>query len=118
MSSVNEAILLGRVGNDPEVRDINGGRIAKVSLATSRKYKDKEDTQWHRLVIFGKLVDVVERYVRKGDQLYVRGRIEYSTVEGDGGKKYFTDVIVNDLTLLGGSKSGAPSPSDDSSLPY
>lgn len=105
MSSVNECILLGRVGNDPEIRATSGGnRIAKVSLATSRKYNGNETTQWHRLTFFGKLVDVVEKYVAKGDQLYVRGRIEYSTTEHEGTTRYWTDVVVQDLTLIGRGK--------------
>lgn len=125
MSSVNECILLGRVGNDPEIRATSGGnRIAKVSLATSRKYNGNETTQWHRLTFFGKLVDVVEKYVAKGDQLYVRGRIEYSTVGEGESKKFFTDIVVNDLTLIGrGRVDPTPEPAKrgtgmDAELPF
>lgn len=107
--SVNRVTLLGNVGNDPEIRaTASGTRIAKLSLATNEAWKDKsgqkqERTQWHRLTIFGALVDVVEQWVKKGDRLYVEGRIEYSQVEGEGGTRFFTDIVVSDLVMLGGS---------------
>lgn len=109
MRSVNEVMLIGNVGQDPEVRATSSGsRIAKLSLATNRSWSDaagnkQEKTEWHRLTVFGRLVDVVEQYVRKGDRLYVRGRIEYSSTEGDGVTRYWTDIVVNDLVMLGGS---------------
>ena len=123
MKSVNEAILVGNVGNDPEIRTTQGGaRIAKLSLATGRTWTDKggqkqEKTDWHRLAVFGKLVDVVEQWVHKGDRLYIRGRIEYSTAESDQGTKYFTDIVVSDLVMLGGNKEHAASPSTTSDEP-
>lgn len=104
MKSVNEVILIGNVGADPDIRATSGGtRVAKVSLATSWKYKDEERTDWHRLTVFGRLVDVVAEWVKKGDRLYVRGRIEYSQTESDGVTKYWTDIVVNDLVMLGGN---------------
>lgn len=110
MRSVNECILIGHVGKEPEVRTAGGGtRIANFSLATSRKSKGEETTDWHRCVAFGKLVDVIEQWVHKGDPLYVRGRIEYSQTEKDGVKRYYTDIVVNDLTMLG-SKGEAHEP--------
>jgi len=111
MKSVNEAILVGHVGSDPEIRTSQGGTmIAKVSLATNHTYKSETRTDWHRLTIFGKLAQVVQDHVRKGDRLYVRGRIEYSTSETPGqGTKYWTDIVVNDLVMLGsGLKVDAP----------
>lgn len=105
---VNKVVLIGNVGTDPDIRSTSsGGQIAKFSLATNRSYKDaagtkREETQWHRLTVFGKLVDVVDKYVKKGDRLYVEGRIEYSESEKDGQKRYWTDIIVSDLTMLGG----------------
>ena len=82
-----------------------------MSLATTRKWKDgsgeqKEKTEWHRLTVWGKLVDVVERYVKKGDRLYVEGRIEYSESESDGQKKYWTNVNVLQMVMLGGATGG------------
>ncbi|HEU0055546.1 MAG TPA: single-stranded DNA-binding protein, partial [Longimicrobium sp.] len=81
--SLNKAMLIGNLGQDPEVRTIpSGARVAQFSLATSRRWKDKngqqqEKTEWHRVVAWDFLVDIVERYARKGDRLYVEGEIEY-----------------------------------------
>ncbi len=111
--SLNKVMLIGNVGSDPEVRSTaSGTRLAKVSLATSRQWTNKdgsqqEKTEWHRLTVWGKLADVVERYVKKGDRLYVEGRIEYSESESDGQKKYWTDVNVLEMLMLGGPGGGA-----------
>ena len=110
--SLNKVMLIGNVGNDPDVRTTSSGTpIANMSLATTRKWKDgsgeqKEKTEWHRLTVWGKLVDVVERYVKKGDRLYVEGRIEYSETESDGQKKYWTDVNVFEMVMLGSPGAG------------
>ena len=104
---LNRVSLIGNVGQDPDVMATQTGtRIAKLSLATNRTWKDgsgqqKEKTEWHRITAFGNLVDVIERYVKKGDRLYVEGRIEYSDSEKDGRKMYWTDVIVSELVMLG-----------------
>ena len=110
--SLNKVMLIGNVGSDPEIRTTPGGtRMAKVSLATSRTFNDKngqqqEKTEWHRLTFWAKLAEVVERYVKKGDRLYVEGRIEYSTTgEGDA-TKYWTDINVQEMVMLGGSGGG------------
>jgi len=105
-------MLIGNVGNDPDVRTTSSGTlVAKVSLATSRQWTNKdgseqEKTEWHRLTVWGKLADVVERYVKKGDRLYVEGRIEYSESESDGQKKYWTNVNVLEMVMLGGQGGG------------
>ena len=110
--SLNKVMLIGNVGNDPDVRTTSSGTpIANMSLATTRKWKDgsgeqKEKTEWHRLTVWGKLVDVVERYVNNGDRLYVEGRIEYSESESDGQKKYWTDVNVFEMVMLGSPGAG------------
>jgi single-strand DNA-binding protein len=97
------------VGADPEVRATStGSRVAKVSLATNRTWKDRtgqeqEATDWHTLVFWGRLCDVVEQYVKKGDRLYVEGRIEYRRSEGESGIRYFTDIVVGELVMLGGA---------------
>jgi single-strand DNA-binding protein len=107
-------MLIGNVGNDPEIRATSGGaRVAKVSLATNRSWSDRngqqqEKTEWHRLTFFGRLVDIVEQWVKKGDRLYVEGRVEYSQTEGEGGPKYWTDIVVNEMVMLG-STQGASS---------
>jgi single-strand DNA-binding protein len=114
--SLNKVMLIGNVGNDPEIRATgSGARVAKLSLATNRSWTDRntgqknEKTEWHRLTFFGRLVDVVEQWVKKGDRLYVEGRIEYSQTEGDQGTKYWTDIVVNEMVMLGSTGSGGGS---------
>ncbi|NNF27262.1 MAG: single-stranded DNA-binding protein [Gemmatimonadetes bacterium] len=110
--SLNKVSLIGNVGNDPEIRATSSGaRVAKLSLATNRSFQDRsgqqqERTEWHRLTVFGRLVDVVEQWVKKGDRLYVEGRLEYSQTQDDqGGTRYWTDIVVNEMIMLG---SGGP----------
>ena len=111
--SLNKVMLIGNVGNDPEIRATSGGaRVAKMSLATNRSWSDRsgqtqEKTEWHRLTFFGRLVDIVEQWVKKGDRLYVEGRIEYSQTEGEGGTKYWTDIVVNEMVMLGSTPGGS-----------
>ena len=111
--SLNKVMLIGNVGNDPEIRATSSGaRVAKVSLATNRSWTDRntgqknEKTEWHRLTFFGRLVDVVEQWVKKGDRLYVEGRIEYSQTEGEGGTKYWTDIVIQEMVMLGSTGGG------------
>ena len=123
--SVNKVILLGNVGNAPEVRSVgSGARVAQFSLATSKVWNDaqgtkQEKTEWHRCVAWntGKgsgLADVLEKYVGKGDKLYVEGEIEYRQWQDkDGQTRNTTEIRVRDITLLGGnrtSEGGAPAP--------
>ena len=109
MRSLNKIMLIGNVGSDPEIRTAaSGKKVAKLSLATNRTYKDSqgqqlEKTQWHRLTVFDKLADIVEEWVKKGDRLYVEGRIEYSQTEGDDlVTRYWTDIVVSEMVMLGG----------------
>lgn len=110
--SLNKVMLIGNVGNDPEIRATSSGsRVAKISLATNRSWSDRsgqkqEKTEWHRLTFFGRLVDIVEQWVKKGDRLYVEGRIEYSQTEGEGGTKYWTDIVISEMVMLGATGSG------------
>ncbi len=108
--SLNKVMLIGNVGSDPEVRATSSGaRVAKLSLATNRTFQDRsgqqqEKTEWHRLTFFGRLTDIVEQYVKKGDRLYIEGRIEYSqTQDGDGNTRYWTDIVVGEMVMLGSS---------------
>ena len=140
--SLNKVMLIGNVGNDPEIRATSSGtRVGKVSLATNRSWTDRsgakaEKTEWHRLTFFGRLVDIVEQYVKKGDRLYVEGRIEYSQTEGDNGPRYWTDVVITEMVMLGssgvggsdfggtsggdftGGGSATPGPDPDADLPF
>lgn len=99
---VNKVILIGNVGGDPEVRYMpNGNAVANVTLATSDSWKDKqtgqqqERTEWHRVVFFGRLAEIVGEYVRKGSKLYVEGRLQTREWEKDGVKRYTTEVVVD-----------------------
>ena len=103
----NQVSLIGRVGQDPEIKVLdNGVKIAKFSLATNDYYltrdgERKEQTQWHNIVAWGKNAEVVERYVTKGRLVGVEGKLEYRQYENkDGRKLYFTEIRANDLLLL------------------
>ncbi len=121
--SLNKATLIGNVGGDPDIRTTaSGTRVAKLSLATSRSFADRsgqqqERTQWHRITFFGRLVDVVEQWVKKGDRLFVEGRIEYSQTQDEhGGTRYWTDIIAYEMIMLGsGGARGASGPPDPGS---
>lgn len=114
--SLNKVMIIGNVGSEPDIRMTpSGAKVAKFSVATNRKFQDRtgqtqEKTDWHRLTFFGKLADIVEQWVHKGDRLYVEGRIEYSQTQDDqGGTRYWTDIVVNEMVMLG---SGTGGPSD------
>lgn len=105
---VNKVILLGNVGKDPEVRHLEGGAtVATLTLATSESYKNHSgekvtQTEWHNLVIWNSLAKVAEQYIKKGDRLYIEGRIRSRQYEAqDGSKRYITEVFVNSLKMLG-----------------
>lgn len=99
---INKVILIGNLGGDPEVRYMpNGNAVANITLATSDSWKDKqtgqqqERTEWHRVVFFGKLAEIVGQYLRKGSKVYVEGRLQTREWEKDGIKRYTTEVIVD-----------------------
>lgn len=112
---VNKVILLGNVGADPEVRALEGGsKVARIRVATSEKYTDKngnkqEQTEWHNVSLFKSLADVVERYVHKGSQVYVEGKLRTREYEQNGEKRYATEVIANELKLCGRAKDASES---------
>src|SRR6185503_10453289 len=106
---VNKVILVGNLGNDPEMKYTQGGMaICSISLATSSTRKDKdgnqqERTEWHRVKLFGKLGEIAGEYLKKGRQVYIEGSIRYDKFTGqDGVEKYFTDIIADDMQMLGG----------------
>jgi single-strand DNA-binding protein len=112
--SVNKVILLGNVGKDPEVNFLpSGSAVAKFGLATSDRFKDKsgewqDRTEWHNLVAFGKVAEIIRDYVKKGAKLYVEGSLRTSSWDDktSGQKRYKTEVIVNDISLLSGRGEG------------
>ena len=105
---VNKVILVGNLGNDPEVKYTQSGMaITTLSLATSSVRKDKdgnqqEKTEWHRVKLFGKLGEIAGEYLKKGRQVYIEGRIEYGSYEKDGVKHYTTDIVADEMQMLGG----------------
>jgi single-strand DNA-binding protein len=114
--SLNKVMLIGNVGAEPEIRSTGAGtKIAKVSLATNRTFADRsgqqqDKTEWHRLTFWDKLAEVVERYVHKGDRLYIEGRLEYSQTQDDQGNvKYWTDIVVREMVMLGAGGPGGGS---------
>ena len=114
MGSVNKAILVGNLGRDAEMRFTSGGTpVATVSLATTERYNDregnkKEDTQWHRIVIWGKTAESLHEYLTKGKQIYVEGRLQTRQWDDkDGNKRYTTEIRGDRVVLLGGGGGGA-----------
>jgi single-strand DNA-binding protein len=109
---VNKVILVGNLGNDPDVKYTQGGMaITTISLATTSVRKDKEGqqvekTEWHRVKLFGKLGEIAGEYLRKGSSCYIEGRIEYGSYEKDGVKNYTTDIIADEMQMLGGRSEG------------
>lgn len=114
---VNKMILLGNLGKDPEVRyQPSGGAVANLAVATSEQWRDKttgenkELTEWHRVVVFGKLAEVAGEYLRKGSQVYVEGQLRTRKWQAqDGTEKYTTEIVVNvggTLQMLGGKQEG------------
>jgi len=145
MSGINKAILIGRLGSDPEIRYTPSGvAVANFSIATSEEWKDKdtgekkERTEWHRVVAWRKLGEICGEYLSKGKQVYVEGRIQTRSWEDkDGNKKYMTEIVANDVQFLGsrdmpdsgrpkggmggggGDFQGAPGPGpEDDDIPF
>jgi single-strand DNA-binding protein len=125
--SLNKIMLIGNLGNDPEIRTTNNGsKVASFSLATTRQWNSasgekQEKTEWHKCIAWntgGKgtgLADIIERYVKKGDKLYVEGRVEYRQFEDkEKQTRYVTEINVREILLLGGSKGGSGGGGGDS----
>lgn len=118
---VNKVILVGNLGQDPEVRYMpNGGAVANITLATSESWRDKqtgenkEITEWHRVVLFGKLAEVAGEYLKKGSQVYIEGQLRTRKWQDQGGQeRYTTEVVVNvggTMQMLGGRQQGGNAP--------
>ena len=119
MASVNKVILVGNLGRDPEIRYLPSGEpVANITIATSSKYKSKtgelvEETEWHRVTFFGKLAEIVGQYLKKGRPVYVEGRLKTRKyTDKDGVEKYATDIIANEMQMLGG-REGMGEPAGD-----
>jgi single-strand DNA-binding protein len=109
MAGVNKVILIGNLGADPELRYTAGGTaVCKFSLATSRRFtgrdgQKQEKTEWHRIVTWAKLAEICGQYLSKGKQVMIEGRIEYGSYEKDGVKHYTTDIVAENMQMLGGA---------------
>ena len=120
MAGVNKVIIVGRLGNDPEVKTVGNGTMTRLSVATSENWVDKEGqkqekTEWHRIVIWGKLADICGKHLSKGRQVYVEGRLQTRSWEDQQGqKRYSTEINANTVQFLGG-QSGERSESSGSS---
>lgn len=149
MAGVNKAIIVGNLGRDPEMRTTqSGSQVAKFSVATSSRYKDRdgnfqEETEWHRVVAFGRLAEICGQYLHKGKQVYIEGRLQTSSWDDKetGQKRYMTEIIAQEMQMLsrggdqagdggggggygqsqaaqGGSSAPAPAGADDDDLPF
>ena len=111
MASVNKVTLIGNLGRDPEVRYApSGAAVCNITLATSRSWKDKtsgerqEETEWHRVVFYDKLAEIAGQYLKKGKPVYIEGRLKTRKwTDKDGAEKYTTEIIANEMTMLGGN---------------
>ena len=118
MSGVNKVILIGRLGKDPEVRNLdNGTAVANFTVATSESYKDKttgekkEITEWHNIVLWRGLAEIAQKYLHKGDMVYIEGKLRTRSWEKEGVTRYTTEVLGDNMTMLstkggGGSNTG------------
>ena len=115
MASINKVILVGNLGQDPEVKYMpSGGAVTNLSIATTDSWKDKatgekrENTEWHRVVFFNRLAEIAGEYLRKGSQIYVEGSLRTRSWEDNGVKKYSTEIVAREMQMLG-SKGGGSS---------
>jgi single-strand DNA-binding protein len=130
MSGVNKVILIGRLGKDPEVRNLdNGAVVANFSIATSESYKDrttgekKEVTEWHNIVLWRGLAEIAQKYLRKGDMVFIEGKLRTRSWEKDGVTRYTTEVVGDNMTMLtpktgaGGNMGGGDYAQSERSAP-
>ena len=120
---VNKVTLIGNLGNDPELRSTqSGSAVANITLATSESWRDKETqetkerVEWHRIIFFGRLAEVVNEYLRKGSQVYVEGRIQTRKWQDkDGNDRYTTEIVANEMQMLGSRGTNSESPTNQQS---
>ena len=121
MSTINKAMILGRLGRDPEVRYTSGGApVANISIATNSRSKDKSGewqdvTEWHKIVLFNKNAEIAEKYLKKGGAVYIEGRIQTRSWEDQqsGQKRYSTEIIADQLKMMGGRDNQITNAPDD-----
>jgi single-strand DNA-binding protein len=119
MAGVNKVILIGNLGRDPEVRHLeSGASVANFPIATTESYKDKngnrqEQTEWHNIVLWRGLAEIAEKYLKKGSQVYIEGKLRSRSWEDkEGNTRYITEVVGDSMTMLGGRSEGNNSPQE------
>lgn len=122
---INKVMLIGRVGKDPEVRQTSSGlKVTNFTLATSKKVRGEDQTQWHRITMYDKLAEIAAQYTRKGSLLYIEGEIKYGKYTNkDGLEQNTTDIIAYQMQMLGGKPQGEepqrhPEDTPDEDLPF
>lgn len=118
---LNKVMLIGNLGNDPEIRYTqSGSAVANLSLATAEAWRDRESgemnerTEWHRVVMFARLAEIAGEYLRKGSQIYVEGRLQTRKWQDrDGNDRYTTEIVANEMQMLGGRGGGSGAPRDE-----
>lgn len=117
MAGINKVILVGNLGKDPDIHTFNDGtKKASFSLATTESYKDREgkrvdQTEWHNIVLWRGLAEIAEKYLRKGDQIYLEGRIRRREYEDNGQKKFIYEILGDNMLMLGGPRKDEAAPS-------
>lgn len=112
-NGVNKVILVGNLGIDPEMKNFDSGTVlARLSIATTETYRDRDGnrqdrTEWHNVVLWQKLAEIAEKYLNKGDQVYIEGSLRTRSYEKDGEKKYVTEIVGNNMTMLGSRGGGS-----------
>ncbi len=119
MAGLNKAILIGNLGKDPEMRySASGLAIAKFSLATTERYKQEDRTEWHNVVVFDKLAEICGKYLHKGKQVYIEGRIRTNEwTDKEGNKRWSTEIVANTMQMLGSRDSAGGGASYGQSAP-
>lgn len=118
MASANKVILLGNLGKDPEYKQFDGGKEkTSFSLATTEKFGEKENTQWHNIVMWGKVAKVASDYLKKGSQVYLEGRVTYRDYEDkDGNKRHITEIVCDQMQMLTKKQAESSAPADPDPL--
>lgn len=125
MSGVNKVILVGRLGKDPEIRNLESGvPVASFTMATSETYKDrttgerKESTEWHNIVLWRGLAEIASKYLHKGDMVYIEGKLRTRSWEKEGVTRYTTEIVGDNMTMLSTKPGGGGAPSERSNQQY
>ena len=123
MSGVNKVIIVGNIGNK-EIKEVGSGEVANISVATSEKWKDKdsgkdrENTEWHNIVLWNQLAKFTKDYLEKGDKVYVEGKLKTRDWEEDGKKRYKTEIIASQIQSMGSPKSSNQDEESGNKIPF